>query len=1047
MSRYLFTALAGVCISLSVFAQKARLDQFKNWTPRNIGPSSMSGRITAIDAVVKDPNTIYVGSASGGVWKTTNGAMSWTPVFDEQPIQNIGSIAIQQSNPSVVWVGTGEGNPRNSLNLGEGVYRSMDGGKNWKKMGLEKTICIHRIIIDPNNPNTVYVGAIGNPYGEHSDRGVFKTMDGGETWTKVLYVNDSTGCSDLVMDPSNPNKLIASMWQFRRKPWELKSGGAGSGLYITVDGGKNWKKMGKEEGFPEGPLGRIGVAISRSMPSRIYAKVEATKNGFYRSDDGGFSWTLVNSDPNQITDRPFYYQEIYVDPKNENRIYDIHANVTISEDGGKTFTTNHFLPGIHVDNHAWWINPEDPNFMIDGNDGGLGITRDRGKTWVFDEKLPVGQFYHVNVDNEMPYHVMGGMQDNGSWHGPAYTFMSGGLRNTVWENVSGGDGFDVMPDAMDPSWVYTMSQGGNLSKYNWKTGEGWFIRPPETNPSQKFRFNWNAAMAQDPFDKNTIYYGSQYLHKSVTGGTSWQTISPDLTSNDTALITAYKNTGGLTMDVTGAETHCTILTIAPSPKEKGTIWIGTDDGIVQLTRDGGATWTSFKGKIPGLPNGCWIPQIRASSYNAGEVMVVANDYRQGDFKPYVFRSMDYGKTWTRLVDEKKVNGYALCIIQDIAEPNLIFLGTERGLWVSLDNGNSFEQWKNGYPSVSTYDFAIQEREADLAIATFGRSLWVLDDIRPLRALAANQGMVFNKPLTIISAPDAYQMQTKSPPGFTNSTAGIWSGADRQLGARLTLFLNKKAMANTPKKDTVLVKIYDENGLNVRNLRWGADTGYNVMYWRMDQKGFRGLGAPKPAPNAPDPFGGAVLPGKYKLVFSYEKNMDSVFVTVKDDPRMGDRNAIKIAQRNMMNRLKLVADKINEGLDRLADAETIANKMVAQYKAVEGKDADTLRKASNKMLDEIKALREIVNGKPVEKQGLTRSQSEGTITADYQVASTNISRKMVAPGQQEELLVSNVEKRVPEFVDRVNDFFNNKWKAYRELVEGTKVNLFKDYKPL
>ncbi len=1047
MKSFFIASLTFVFLSPIAFAQKAKLDQFKNWTPRNIGPSSMSGRITAIDAIVKDPNTIYVGSASGGVWKTTNGTMSWSPVFDEQPIQNIGSIAIQQSNPSVVWVGTGEGNPRNSLNLGEGIYKSLDGGKTWKRMGLEKTICIHRIVIDPTTPNTVYAASLGNPYGEHPDRGVFKTTDGGETWSKVLYVNDSTGCSDLVMDPSNPNKLIASMWQFRRKPWELKSGGAGSGLYITMDGGKNWKKMGKEEGFPDGPLGRIGVAISRSMPSRIYAKVEAAKNGFYRSDDGGLNWTLINSDPAQISDRPFYYQEIYVDPKNENRIYDIHSTVTISEDGGKTFSTNHFLPGIHVDNHAWWINPEDPNFMIDGNDGGMGITRDHGKTWAFDEKIPVGQFYHVNVDNEMPYHIMGGMQDNGSWHGPAYTYMFGGMRNTVWENVSGGDGFDVMPDATDPSWVYTMSQGGFLSKANWKTGESWFIRPPEIDPSVKFRFNWNAAMAQDPFDKNTIYYGSQFLHKSSSGGNSWQTISPDLTSNDTALITAYKNTGGLTMDVTGAETHCTILTIAPSPKEKGTIWIGTDDGIVQLTRDGGATWTSFNGKIPGLPNGCWIPQIRASSYNAGEVFVVANDYRQGDFKPYIFRSADYGKTWTRLVDEKKLNGYALCMIQDPVQPNLIFAGTERGLWVSLDNGNSFEQWKNGYPSVSTYDFAIQEREADLAIATFGRSLWVLDDIRPLRDLASRQGAAYTKVISLTSAPDAFQMQTKASPGFTNSTAGIWAGADRPMGARVTFFINKKALTNPPKKDTVLVKIYDENDQNIRNLRWGVDTGYNVMYWRMDQKGFRALGTPKTLLNAAEPFGGLVLSGKYKLVLSYEKNMDSAYITVNDDPRMGNRNAIKIAQKNMMDRLKTGSDKLNEGLDRLTDAETIANKMIAQYKGIEGKDADTIRKASNKMLDEIKAIREIVSGKISDKQGITRSGAEDAITGEYQQATGNIMRKMVAPGQQEEILVANVEKRVASTTDRINIFFADKWKSYRELVESTKLSLFKDYKPL
>jgi photosystem II stability/assembly factor-like uncharacterized protein len=486
-------------------AQKISLDQFKNLKPRNIGPAGMSGRITAIDAVVTNPNIFYVGAASGGVWKTENSGHSWSPVFDEQPIQNIGSIAIQQSNPSVVWVGTGEGNPRNSLNLGAGIYKSLDAGKTWKKMGLDRTICIHRVVIDPTNPNTVYAAAIGNPYAEHPERGVFKTTDGGETWNKILYANDTTGCADLVMDPSNPNKLIAAMWQFRRTPWNLKSGGKGSGLFITVDGGKNWKQLDKDAGMPDGQLGRIGVAFSRSMPGRVYAKVEATKNGLYKSDDGGFKWVLVNSDAAQVTDRPFYYQEIYVDPKNENRIYDVHSTITFSEDGGKSFSTMIPYSGIHPDHHAWWINPEDPNHIIEGNDGGIGISRDRGKTWVFDEKIPVGQFYHVNVDNEIPYNVMGGMQDNGSWHGPAYTWTNGGIRNYYWSNVGGGDGFDVMPDPEDANWVYSMSQGGSVGRRNWKTGEGWFIRPPALDPNLKLRFNWNSAIAQDPFDKKTIY--------------------------------------------------------------------------------------------------------------------------------------------------------------------------------------------------------------------------------------------------------------------------------------------------------------------------------------------------------------------------------------------------------------------------------------------------------------------------------------------------------------------------------------------------------------
>src|SRR6478672_1285676 len=775
--------------SLTLIAQNIDISRLKNFKPRNIGPAGMSGRITTIDVVNTDQNTWYVGSASGGVWKTTNAGASWTPVFDKEGTLNIGSIAIQQSNPSVVWVGTGEGNPRNSLNLGDGIFKTMDAGKTWKKMGLEKTKNLHRIIIDPTNPNTVYAAAIGNPYAEHPERGVYKTTDGGATWNRILFTNDTSGCADLAMDPSNPNKLIANMWQHRRTPWSFKSGGPGSGLYITYDGGKNWKKLGKDDGLPEGNYGRIGIAFSQSMPSRVYAMVEATKNGLYKSDDGGAKWELVNSDPKWVTNRPFYFQDIAVDTKNENRLYSIHDVIDISEDGGKTFRTLLQYGGIHPDHHAWWISPQDPDFILDGNDGGMGITRDRGRSWNFNENLPVGQFYHINVDNQLPYNVMGGMQDNGTWHGPAYTWINGGLRNFYWNNIGGGDGFDAMPDAGDPDWVYSMSQGGNLQRLNYKTGENWFLKPPALDTSVKLRFNWNSAIAQDPFDKSTIYYGSQFVHKSTNKGASWQTISPDLTTNDTAKIDQSEN-GGLTLDITGAENYCTILAIEPSAKEQGVIWVGTDDGNVQLTRDGGKSWTSFRGKIPGMPVGAWVPQVRASRYNAAEAFVVANDYRRGDFKPYIFRTKDYGKTWTNMLAGKNIDGYALCVLQDPAEPNLIFAGSEHGLWVSFDNGGSFQHWKtDDFPAVSTFDMAIQEREADLVVATFGRALWIMDDIRPLRRIAANKGQVFDKSITAFETPVAYQASFKDAPGYEWSTYRLWCAPNRRRGAEISYYIN------------------------------------------------------------------------------------------------------------------------------------------------------------------------------------------------------------------------------------------------------------------
>jgi photosystem II stability/assembly factor-like uncharacterized protein len=1044
--RGILTALTFTAFVLSAPAQKVSLDQFKNWKPRNIGPSGMSGRVTAIDVINEDQNTWYIGAASGGVWKTTNAGASWTSIFDDQPTLNIGSIAIQQSNPNIVWAGTGEGNPRNSLNIGEGIYKTLDGGRTWKRMGLEKTRNIHRILIDPTNPDVVYAGVIGNPYAEHPERGVYKTTNGGETWSRILYTNDTSGVGDMVMDPSNPNKILVNMWQHRRTPWSFKSGGSSSGLYMTLDGGRNWKKLGKEEGLPSGDYGRIGIAFARSQPSRVYAMVEATKNGFYMSNDGGFKWELVTADPRIVTNRPFYFQDIAVDTKNENRVYSIHDIVEISEDAGKSFKTLLPYAGIHPDHHAWWISPTDPNFIIDGNDGGIGVTRDKGKSWTFNENLPLGQFYHINVDNEIPYNVMGGMQDNGSWHGPAYTWTNGGIRNYYWSNVGGGDGFDVMPDPDDASWVYSMSQGGSLGRINYKTGERWYTKPPETVMNNKFRFNWNAAIAQDPFDKNTIYYGSQYIHKSNNKGASWETISPDLTTNDKEKQKQDEN-GGLTLDVTGAENFTTILAIAPSPKEQGVIWVGTDDGNVQLTRDGGKTWTNFRGKIPGMPTGAWIPQVRASRYNAGEAFVVVNDYRRGDFKPYIFRTTDYGKTWSRMVDEGKVRGYALTVLQDPAEPNLIFLGTEHGLWVSLDNGGTFQQWKSGYPNVSTYDLAIQEREADLAIATFGRSLWILDDIRPLRKLAASSGVVANKKLTAFPAPDAYQATNRAAPGYEWSTYGLWDAENRRRGAPVSYYISPvKDTSSKARMDSLTVRIYNDKNQVIRNLKWKADTGMNRQWWGLEERGYRSPNAPKPRPGAPETPGMQVNPGTYKLVLTLGKDSDSTMVTVKDDPRLNKSNEVRAAQRAATDRLRKSTERLIEAIDRLAESEETLGKISAQLRGMEGKPYDSLRKATTAMQDSIKSIREFISGKTSDKQGLSRPQ-DLTVNNTIGLAQQYIMSKSVAPGPQEEALIQNAGTMINAAVQRVNAFYAGKWAAYRQHVEGTRMNLFKDYQPI
>ena len=1040
-----------ICVFLNTntgFCQKIKLEQFRNLKTRSIGPAGMSGRVTAIDALYSNPDLVYLGTASGGVWKTENAGISWKPVFDEQPILNIGSVAIQQNNPSIVWVGTGEGNPRNSLNIGGGIYKSLDGGKSWKMMGLEKTRNIHRILIDPNNTNTLYVAAIGNPYSEHPERGVYKTTNGGESWNLILHTNDTSGCADMVMDPTNPNKIIAAIWQHRRTPWSFTSGGPGSGLFLTIDGGNNWKKLGKEDGLPEGNLGRIGLTISNNEPSRVYALVEATHNGLYRSDDGGYKWELVNTNKDEVTNRAFYFQDIRVDPKNENRLYNIKQTISMSEDGGKTFKTIIPYSGIHPDHHAFWINPLNPNLIIDGNDGGIGISHDRGRNWKFDEHIPVGQFYHINTDNNIPYNVMGGMQDNGSWRGPAYTWRNGGIRNYYWENVGGGDGFDVSADPDDYNWVYSMSQKGELGKQNIATGERMSLQPPAPDIKTLLRFNWNAALAQDPHNSNTIYYGSQFLHKSANKGLTWEIISPDLTTNN-KLQQDQDNNGGLSVDITGAENYNTILCIEPSPKDKNIIWVGTDDGNIQLSKDGGKTWTNFRGTVPGMPVGAWIPQIKASRYNTAEAFVVCNDYRRGDFKPYIFRTGNFGQTWERMIDETKVKGYALCMIQDPVQPNLIFAGTEQGLWVSLDNGASFQQWKNNYPSVSTYDLAIQEREADLCIATFGRAIYIMDDIRPLRKAAAANGNVFPKPLTLFEPPIAYQARFKPATGYEWSTWGLYEGQNRNRGAAYSFFFKPTEKADTSNKmntDSAVVKIYNQDKELIRTMNIKADTGFNRYYWGFEMKALRQPGTLKPKGAGTEPAGLPVYPGTYKLVISLGKESDSALITVNADPNAPVNKEIYEAKMTMVNRIEKSTAKLTAITDRLTEAEETIAKVEAVLKNIEGKESDSLRKTGKTMMDSIKNIRNLILGKTQEKQGYG-TPYQLTANGKLSEARNEVLGKIKIPDDQEIRLTEEAEGLVNEAIKKTNAFFKGPWLQYQKQAENTPHRLFNDYKEL
>ena len=1051
-----------IIFSLNSSAQEFSMELLKNKTPRNIGPGGMSGRVTSIDVVHSNPDIMFSGTASGGLWKSTSGGIKWTPIFENEATASIGAIAIQQSNPSVIWVGTGEGNPRNSLNGGYGIYKSLDGGKNWLLMGLEKTRHIHRVIIHPTNPDIVYAAAIGSPWGEHKERGVYKTINGGETWAKILYTNPKSGAADLVMDPQNPNKLIAAMWEHKRDPWFFSSGGEGSGMYITYDGGETWKQKTSEEGLPDGELGRIGIAIAQNKPEIIYALIEANKNGLYKSMDGGDTWKLVSENMDEIGNRPFYYAEIYVDPQNENRLFSIFTYVNVSEDGGKSF--NQLMPaygvsnGIHPDHHAWWIHPTNGNFMVDGNDGGMNITKDGGSTWRFIGNLPVAQFYHINVDNEIPYNVYGGMQDNGSWRGPAYIWRSQGIRNSYWQEISFGDGFDVIPDKDDSRYGWTMSQQGFVSRYDWKTGNNYSVRPTHPEPEINLRFNWNAAINIDPNENNTIYFGSQFVHKSTDKGETWSIISSDLTTNNPEKLNQH-NSGGLTMDATGAENHCTILVIEPSEVETDMLWVSTDDGRIHYTQNGGQDWTEVTKNIKGLPKGSWIPQIKASKSVKGEALLVANDYRRFNFTPYVYRTKNYGKTWDRIVDGSDVTSYALSIIEDPEEPNLLFLGTDDGLYISIDKGDKWTKWTKGFPTVSVKDLIIHPREHDLIIGTFGRAAWVLDDIRPLRAIAKNKDLLKEK-IHLFTPPTAYQAAYQQPTGSRFGGDALFNGENRGGGAKFSFYLNREEVAKEEVKkiepevknskikwDSIQLKIYDGDRL-IRTLKKKTpkENGIHTWTWYMDEKGTQSP-SKKLKESKREPSGVSVLPGNYTTVLSYGDQVSKTRITIENDPRITRNQEASLEIYEVLKEMEDLKKVTANAVKQLAESKKIVSKFLDRLTEKNKGDYGENVEKCNKIKEKIDAILALYFGKEDTRQGITNTP-EVSVIDRYRTANYYIGTRQNGMTETEHILLKQAKEALSEALKSTNLFFETEWVDFKlkmENIEFTDFETIKTFK--
>lgn len=1009
---------------------------FSGMKARSIGPAGMSGRIASIDAVKNDPNIIYVGTATGGVWKSTNNGVSWMPIFDEQNSSSIGDVAICQSNPNIVWVGTGESNVRNSAGVGRGMFKSLDAGKTWMRVGLDKTEKISSIVLHPGDPDIAYVAALGTTWGENPERGVFKTTDGGKTWQKILYVNEKTGAADLVMDPNNPNKLIVNMWEHRRWPWFFKSGGPGSGLYITTDGGEKWKKLGVKDGLPEGDLGRCGLAFGTNKSNVVYALVEAKRSELLRSDDGGFKWRTVNKETN-VSPRPFYFAQLFVNPKNENIVYRLEFLLSVSEDAGKSFKPLASWDQIHPDYHAMWIHP-DGEFMISGNDGGIAMSYDRGKTWKFVQNLPLAQFYHISYDNEFPYNVYGGLQDNGSWKGPSNSFKKDGIYNHEWEMVGFGDGFATVPDPENAQCGYGMSQAGYIYYYNAPLGFRKDIRPTESDV--KHRYNWNAGFALDPFDSKTIYYGSQFLHKSADKGNSWGIISPDLTTNDTTKL-KQSQSGGLTQDASGAENHCTILTVAPSAVKRGVIWVGTDDGNVQVTQDGGKTWTNtiaaLRTNKNAPPAGTWCPHVEASKFDAATAYAVFDDHRRSNWKTYVFVTRDYGKTWESLATTE-IDGYVHVIEQDPVNKDILFVGTEFGLYLSLNGGKSWQKWTAGFPTVPVLDLAVHPRDNDLIIGTHGRGIYILDDITPLRKLSKE---IAEKKFDLFEVQTGYQYHTEYWAGpFTSSGDAMFKGKQRDYGAIINYLVNPpdsmRAWEDTPKESKVKIEIMDGDKV-IRTIKGPARKGLNRVAWDLSRGQFH-------SPSSIDSMdieksGIFVTPGTYKTRILYDGKEFVQPVDVKPDPRYAPDAAGRLQTQELAMKTGRMMETASSMYKQLQETKKTIKTVSDFMKNLDTAKANSLKKSGEDLQKKLTAFERKIEPDN-DRQGF--DDFEDVIMPEINGLMWTAMSTYGAPTEGNRIKYEKIRKRMEVMVSEFNELYEKDVAAYQKKVQDSGFSIFK-----
>ena len=911
---------------------------------RNIGSATMSGRIAAIAgrAEADGTTTLYVGAASGGVWRTRDGGTTFKPLFDRQPVQSIGAIALDPKDPKVVWVGSGESWTRNSVSVGNGIYRSEDGGDTWQHMGLPDSERITRIIVSPGDSNTVYACVPGRLWSDSWDRGLYKTTDGGHSWALVLKgSNASTGCSGLALDPSNPARLYAGLWDFRRKGWTFRSGGegpdapSGSGLYVSDDAGQSWSRLdaASAKGLPTGPWGRIEVSVAPSQPNIVYAVIEGVRSALYRSDDRGATWQERDRS-NGMVWRPFYFSRLVVDPTNPDRIYKPDGPLIASEDGGKSFAT--ISGGTHGDHHDLWINPKNPKAVVTGDDGGLWFSQDGGNKWWKADNLPVSQFYHVSVDSKDPYQVYGGLQDNSSWVGDSA--YPGGITNGRWENLYGGDGFWTFPDPTDANFAYAEAQGGNIGRIDRRTLEIRDIQP-KAGYKEKLRFNWNTPIALSPTDPTKLYIGGQFLFLSRDHGESWTRISPDLTTNDPEK-QKQEESGGITVDNSAAETHTTIYAISESPRDAKLIWVGTDDGNVQLTRDAGAHWKNMVGNVPGLPAASWVSWVEAGHHADGVVYATFDRHTFGDFTPWLYVSRDYGESWTRLAGPGSgVRGYAHVLREDPVDGRVLYLGTEFGLWISLDAGGHWAEFKGGnFPSVAVRDMAVQARDHDLVIATHGRGIWIIDDLTPLRALA---GGGLERDVAFLPTRPV-QQRISANGGWAEGDAK-YHGYNPPDGAEIAYYQRTRHVFGK-----LSLEILDAKGQLVDSLPAGKRKGINRVYWSMQVK------PPRVPSAAQAAFAGTqgprVVPGRYTLRLTKDGKVYEQAIDVGLDRRVHFTAADRALQFTAVMHAHALFGRMTDLVDRINGLRALG-----QQRAEAAPAAAAALKALDARLDDLRRL--------------------------------------------------------------------------------------------